>query len=74
MVVYATMTPDYYMPGNGCLLQTARGLNPRPEAIVIASFNEFHENTHIEPTMTHGDAYIKQTQAFVSALATDDKD
>jgi len=30
MVVYATMTPDYYMPGNGCLLQTALGLKSIP--------------------------------------------
>jgi 3-oxoacyl-[acyl-carrier-protein] synthase-3 len=30
MVVYATMTPDYYMPGNGCLLQTALGLRSIP--------------------------------------------
>ncbi len=30
MVVYATMTPDYYMPGNGCLLQAALGLPSVP--------------------------------------------
>ncbi|MFO7694861.1 MAG: hypothetical protein R6V57_17405, partial [Vicinamibacterales bacterium] len=30
MVVYATMTPDYYMPGNGCLLQSALGLRSVP--------------------------------------------
>lgn len=30
MVVYATMTPDHYMPGNGCLLQTALGLRSIP--------------------------------------------
>jgi 3-oxoacyl-[acyl-carrier-protein] synthase-3 len=30
MVVYATMTPDYYMPGNGCLLQAALGLRSVP--------------------------------------------
>jgi 3-oxoacyl-[acyl-carrier-protein] synthase-3 len=30
MVVYATMTPDYYMPGNGCLLQAALGLRSIP--------------------------------------------
>ena len=30
MVIYATMTPDYYMPGNGCLLQTALGLRSIP--------------------------------------------
>lgn len=30
LVVYATMTPDHYMPGNGCLLQTALGLRNIP--------------------------------------------
>jgi len=30
MVIYATMTPDHYMPGNGCLLQTALGLRSVP--------------------------------------------
>jgi 3-oxoacyl-[acyl-carrier-protein] synthase-3 len=30
MVVYATMTPDQYLPGNGCLLQTALGLRSIP--------------------------------------------
>jgi 3-oxoacyl-[acyl-carrier-protein] synthase III len=30
MVVYATMTPDYYMPGNGCLMQAALGLPSVP--------------------------------------------
>ncbi len=30
MVVYATMTPDHYMPGNGCLLQAALGLRSVP--------------------------------------------
>ncbi|MEW5981137.1 MAG: beta-ketoacyl-ACP synthase III [Acidobacteriota bacterium] len=30
MVVYATMTPDHYMPGNGGLLQTALGLRHIP--------------------------------------------
>jgi 3-oxoacyl-[acyl-carrier-protein] synthase III len=30
MVVYATMTPDHYMPGNGCLLQNALGLRQVP--------------------------------------------
>jgi 3-oxoacyl-[acyl-carrier-protein] synthase III len=30
MVVYATMTPDHYMPGNGCLLQAALGLRHVP--------------------------------------------
>lgn len=30
MVIYATMTPDHYMPGNGCLLQTALGLRSIP--------------------------------------------
>jgi 3-oxoacyl-[acyl-carrier-protein] synthase-3 len=30
MVIYATMSPDHYMPGNGCLLQAALGLRSVP--------------------------------------------
>ncbi len=30
MVVYATMTPDHYFPGNGCLLQARLGLHNVP--------------------------------------------
>jgi hypothetical protein len=43
-------------------------LNPAPHLVVITSFNEFHENTHIEPSQQFGDLYLKSTQAFKEAL------
>ena len=46
------------------MLDCARRLDPGPEIIMITSFNEFHENTQIEPTYGHGDAYLEQTREF----------
>ncbi len=31
--------------------QVALDLDPSPDLMVVTSFNEFHENTHIEPSM-----------------------
>jgi hypothetical protein len=39
-----------------------------PHITLISTFNEYHENTHIEPTTTFGDAYLRQTARFVGAL------
>jgi glycosyltransferase involved in cell wall biosynthesis len=39
-----------------------------PDLIVISTFNEFHENTHIEPSTFHGDLYVELTRDFVSRL------
>jgi len=36
--------------------------------VVITSFNEFHENTHIEPSQAFGDAFLRSTSAFKDAL------
>jgi hypothetical protein len=35
-----------------------------PDLIAITSFNEFHENTHIEPSDSHGKQYIEATRLF----------
>src|SRR5262249_18149216 len=32
--------------------------NHAPEIVVITSMNEYHENTHIEPSRTHGQFYL----------------
>ncbi|MGH7896739.1 MAG: glycosyltransferase, partial [Candidatus Binatia bacterium] len=37
--------------------QVALGLKPSPDLIVVTSFNEFHENTHIEPSRAFGDTF-----------------
>lgn len=46
-------------------LAFARGLAPRPELVVISTFNELHENTHIEPTQDHGSLYVDMTARFI---------
>jgi len=35
---------------------------------VITSFNEFHENTHIEPSLAFGDSFLRSTCSFKEAL------
>ncbi|MBI2903002.1 MAG: glycosyltransferase [Candidatus Methylomirabilis oxyfera] len=44
-------------------------LTPAPDFVVVTSFNEFHENTHIEPSAAFGDVYLKETRAFKRAMA-----
>ena len=43
-------------------------LDPQPHLVTISTFNEFHENTHIEPTSAHGQLYLDLTRDFVSRL------
>lgn len=44
-------------------------LDPQPEYVVVTSFNEFHENTHIEPSKKFGDTFLKSTRAFKERLS-----
>ncbi len=53
----------YFKMQNACL-----ELDTQPDLIVITSFNEFHENTHIEPTEAIGNQYITSTRAFSEKL------
>jgi glycosyltransferase involved in cell wall biosynthesis len=48
--------------------RVALALNPAPDLVVITSFNEFHENTHIEPSQAFGDAFLRSTSSFKDAL------
>lgn len=48
--------------------QFALALDPAPDYVVVTSFNEFHENTHIEPSRRHGDRYLRATRAFLERL------
>ena len=41
---------------------------PPPHYVVINSFNEFHENTHIQSSEQFGDAFIKSTREFKEKL------
>ncbi len=48
--------------------RVALELDPSPDLIVITSFNEFHENTHIEPSRHFGDTFLRSTRSFKEAL------
>ena len=48
--------------------EVALNLDPSPDLIVITSFNEFHENTHIEPSMAFGETFLHSTRSFKEAL------
>jgi glycosyltransferase involved in cell wall biosynthesis len=48
--------------------QIALELDPPPDLVVVTSFNEFHENTHIEPSVNQGDAHLHSTRAFKERL------
>lgn len=36
-----------------------------PDMVLISTFNEYHENTHIEPSRNHGSLYSQMTQKFI---------
>jgi Glycosyl hydrolase family 99 len=48
--------------------KVALDLHPAPDYVVITSFNEFHENTHIEPSKKFGDTFLRSTRAFKDRL------
>jgi glycosyltransferase involved in cell wall biosynthesis len=48
--------------------KVALDLKPPPDYVIITSFNEFHENTHIEPSKKFGDSYLKSTRVFKERL------
>ena len=50
------------------MLSAAIHASPRPEMVVITSFNEFHENTHIEPSVNYGDKFLRMSADFSRAL------
>lgn len=37
----------------------------QPAFVFVTSFNEFHENTHIEPSKRHGTKYLDMTREFI---------
>lgn len=43
-------------------------LTDKPDLVMISTFNEFHENTHIEPSMQNGMRYIDLTTQFVERM------
>ncbi|MEX3854193.1 glycosyltransferase [Paraburkholderia sp. BR10923] len=39
-----------------------------PHLVMISTFNEFHENSHIEPSIKNGMRYVEMTQSFVARI------
>jgi len=48
----------------------AGALQTSPDVIGIISWNEFSENSHIEPSKTFGDTYLKLTKELIAGLPT----
>lgn len=36
-----------------------------PDMVLVSTFNEYHENTHVEPSRVHGSRYMEMTQEFI---------
>ncbi len=58
------------IPRNGgqtyrVMLDCALALNPRPHQVIVSSFNEYHENSHIEPSLKRGFLYMEMTREFI---------
>ena len=49
-------------------LRWVSGLDPVPHLVLISTFNEYHENTHIEPSAKNGDLYLKLTREAVGNM------
>jgi glycosyltransferase involved in cell wall biosynthesis len=49
-------------------LEFAASLPKAPDFIVVSTYNEYHENTHIESSAMNGDKYIEMTRDFVERV------
>jgi len=49
-------------------MEFVENLSDPPDLIMISTFNEFHENTHIEPSLKNGTRYIDMTTGFVDRI------
>jgi hypothetical protein len=43
----------------------ALGLSDPPDFVLVSTFNEFHENTHVEPTVAEGTQYLELTVEYI---------
>jgi glycosyltransferase involved in cell wall biosynthesis len=43
-------------------------LSPAPHLAIVSTFNEMHENTHIEPSAHNGMHYVEMTRDFVARI------
>lgn len=49
-------------------LEFAASLPSAPDFIIISTYNEYHENTHIESSARNGKKYIQMTRDFVERV------
>jgi hypothetical protein len=49
-------------------LAFAASLAPRPDLVVVSTYNEYHENTHIEMSSFNGERYVQMTKEFVEQV------
>jgi glycosyltransferase involved in cell wall biosynthesis len=47
------------------MVSFAYSVQEPPDMVIVSTFNEYHENTHIEPSRNHGSLYLNMTQEFV---------
>jgi hypothetical protein len=40
-------------------------LEQRPDIVMVSTFNEYHENSHIEASLDNGKRYLDMTRAMV---------
>jgi hypothetical protein len=50
------------------VMQFVEELPTAPHLITISTFNEYHENTHIEPSLRNGMRYVYMTRDFVTRI------
>ena len=47
------------------MINFALSVPERPDMILVSTFNEYHENTHIEASLAHGTRYMDMTRDFI---------
>lgn len=53
-------------------LSKALTLDPKPEIIKISTFNEYHENTNIEPTVEYNTLYMDILKDYIKLIKKDE--
>ncbi len=52
--------------GDAYRAQWEAAISAKPDWVLITSWNEWHEGSEIEPSVEHGDAYLKMTAEFAA--------
>ena len=65
-----SMSPHRVVPRNdgetyAAAIDFALSVKPRPHQVLISSWNEYHENTHIEPSFKFKSLYLDMTKDFI---------